>query len=277
MLDLTTRKPLSDKIEWVKVSGVAWRGNGFYYSRYPAPEKGKELSSVNENHQVYYHRIGTPQSADELVFGDPKNPQRFHTLQHHRRRALRGSRHLRPRHRQAGQRGVRDGPVEARREVHAADSGHHRRHLQRARERARRAAGLHRQQRAERPRRPHRPGEPGAGELESDPRPEARHHRQRRGGRRQGDRDLHEGCRVEGLRAQPRRRARERDRSAGPRQRQRLRRQHGRQVRSSTTTPRSPIRRRSSATTSRRERARCSARRRFPASTPTSTRPSRCS
>lgn len=80
VLDLTTRKPLADKVEWVKVSGVAWRGNGFYYSRYPAPEKGKELSSINEDHQVYYHRIGTPQSADELVFRDAKNPQRFHLV-----------------------------------------------------------------------------------------------------------------------------------------------------------------------------------------------------
>ncbi|MGQ0735513.1 MAG: prolyl oligopeptidase family serine peptidase [Acidobacteriota bacterium] len=81
VLDLTTRKPLADKIEWVKVSGVAWRGNGFYYSRYPQPAKGKELSSANEDHQVYYHRIGTPQSADTQVYSDPKNPQRFHTLQ----------------------------------------------------------------------------------------------------------------------------------------------------------------------------------------------------
>jgi prolyl oligopeptidase len=81
VLDLTTRKPLKDKIEWVKVSGVAWRGNGFYYSRYPQPAKGTELSSANENHQVFYHRIGTAQSQDELVYDDPKNPQRFHTLQ----------------------------------------------------------------------------------------------------------------------------------------------------------------------------------------------------
>lgn len=80
VMDLGTRKVLSDKVEWVKVSSIAWRGNGFYYSRYPQPAKGKELSSINENHQVYYHRIGTPQSADELVFSDPKNPQRFHTL-----------------------------------------------------------------------------------------------------------------------------------------------------------------------------------------------------
>ena len=81
VLDLTTRKPLADKLEWIKVSSAAWRGNGFYYSRYPQPAKGKELSSANENHQVYYHRIGTPQAKDELVYEDAKNPQRFHTVQ----------------------------------------------------------------------------------------------------------------------------------------------------------------------------------------------------
>jgi prolyl oligopeptidase len=80
VMDLTTRRTLTDRVEWVKASGIAWRGNGFYYSRYPAPAKGKELSSINENHMVYYHRVGTPQSADELVFSDPKNPQRFHFL-----------------------------------------------------------------------------------------------------------------------------------------------------------------------------------------------------
>ena len=80
VLDLSTRKPLADKIEWAKVSNVAWRGDGFYYSRYPAPLPGKELSSSNDNHQVFYHRLGTSQSADELVFEDLKNPQRFHLL-----------------------------------------------------------------------------------------------------------------------------------------------------------------------------------------------------
>jgi len=80
VMDLATKKPFGDHIEWVKVSNIAWRGNGFYYSRYPQPAKGKELSSINEDHMVYYHRIGTPQSADELIFRDEKNPQRFHTL-----------------------------------------------------------------------------------------------------------------------------------------------------------------------------------------------------
>ncbi|MFM8533139.1 MAG: prolyl oligopeptidase family serine peptidase [Acidimicrobiia bacterium] len=81
VLDLATKKSLSDRVEWVKVSSIAWRGNGFYYSRYPQPAKGTERSSINENHMVYFHRIGTPQSADELIYSDPRNPQRFHTLQ----------------------------------------------------------------------------------------------------------------------------------------------------------------------------------------------------
>ncbi len=78
VMEIATKTMLPDKIEWVKVSGASWRGNGFYYSRYPAPAKGRELSSANENHQVYFHKVGTPQSADELVFQDPANPQRFH-------------------------------------------------------------------------------------------------------------------------------------------------------------------------------------------------------
>ena len=80
VMDIATKQTQSDKIEWVKVSGAAWAGDGFFYSRYPAPEKGKELTSKNENHQVYYHKLGTPQSADELVYEDKNNAQRFHTV-----------------------------------------------------------------------------------------------------------------------------------------------------------------------------------------------------
>jgi len=80
VMDLAAKTMLPDKLEWIKVAGAGWRGDGFYYSRYPAPAKGKELSSANENHQVYFHKVGTPQSADELVFQDPANPQRFHNV-----------------------------------------------------------------------------------------------------------------------------------------------------------------------------------------------------
>jgi len=81
VLDLQTLKPLDDKLEWVKVSAVAWAGEGFFYSRYPAPAAGRELSSTNEFHEVWYHRLGTPQSADEKAYADPANAQRFHTVE----------------------------------------------------------------------------------------------------------------------------------------------------------------------------------------------------
>jgi prolyl oligopeptidase len=80
VLDLATRTPLADTLEWVKVSSVAWKDNGFFYSRYPAPEKGHELSVRNEDHRVYFHVVGTPQSADALVYSDPANAQRFHIV-----------------------------------------------------------------------------------------------------------------------------------------------------------------------------------------------------
>ena len=80
VMELATKKTLDDSIEWVKVSGVAWQGDGFYYSRYPAPAKGAEKASINENHQVYFHRIGTPQAQDTSVYQDPANPQRFHRV-----------------------------------------------------------------------------------------------------------------------------------------------------------------------------------------------------
>ena len=60
--------------------GQSWAGNGFYYSRYPAPEKGHELSTKNENHQVWFHKVGTDQAQDELVYEDKANPQRFHNV-----------------------------------------------------------------------------------------------------------------------------------------------------------------------------------------------------
>jgi prolyl oligopeptidase len=77
--DMATGKNLEDKIEWVKVSGSAWAGKGFYYSRYPAPEKNASALSVkNENHQVWFHKVGTTQAEDKLIYEDKNNLQRFH-------------------------------------------------------------------------------------------------------------------------------------------------------------------------------------------------------
>ncbi|MFL5752331.1 MAG: prolyl oligopeptidase family serine peptidase [Bacteroidia bacterium] len=77
IIDITTQKELSDKLEWVKFSGAAWKNDGFYYSRYDAPGKGKEYSNINEFHKVYFHKLGDPQEKDALVFEDRKNPQRY--------------------------------------------------------------------------------------------------------------------------------------------------------------------------------------------------------
>ena len=69
LLDMQTRQPLPDELDWVKVSGVAWAGRGFYYSAYDAPKVGENsLAGKNEYHKVYYHALGTPQSADQLVY-----------------------------------------------------------------------------------------------------------------------------------------------------------------------------------------------------------------
>ncbi len=79
VMETATRQALPDDIRWVKVSGLSWYRDGFYYSRYPVPnDSTKALSGSNENHQVYYHRLGTPQADDQLIYQDPAHPKRFH-------------------------------------------------------------------------------------------------------------------------------------------------------------------------------------------------------
>jgi prolyl oligopeptidase len=78
ILEVETGKMLPDKVEWVKFSGAAWQGDGFYYSRYDAPLKGKELSNRNEYHKVYFHKLGTRQSDDKLIFENPNFPLRIY-------------------------------------------------------------------------------------------------------------------------------------------------------------------------------------------------------
>ncbi|HEV7230270.1 MAG TPA: prolyl oligopeptidase family serine peptidase [Bacteroidia bacterium] len=68
VMEVATQKKLSDELTWVKFGGAAWQGNGFYYSRYDEPKKGKEFSNTNEYQQIYFHRLGEPQSKDELIY-----------------------------------------------------------------------------------------------------------------------------------------------------------------------------------------------------------------
>ncbi len=81
VMDVINGKLLSDHIEWAKFSGAAWHGDGFYYSAYDAPEEGKEFSSMNETHKIYYHKIGTPQKDDILFFQNPAFPKRFYGVE----------------------------------------------------------------------------------------------------------------------------------------------------------------------------------------------------
>jgi len=71
--DVDTVTDLPDELRWVKFSGASWShdGRGFYYSGYDAPKPGEELAALNYDQKLYYHRLGTPQAEDRLVYARP--------------------------------------------------------------------------------------------------------------------------------------------------------------------------------------------------------------
>lgn len=75
VMDVASKKKLSDDLKWIKFSGIAWYKDGFFYSRYPEPAKGQELVSSNEYHKIYYHKVGTEQSQDSLIYEDKSEPK----------------------------------------------------------------------------------------------------------------------------------------------------------------------------------------------------------
>ncbi len=79
VLEIESKKKLDDEIKWVKFSGIAWYQDGFFYSRYPEPKEGDELSGKNKNHKVYYHKIGTPVEQDKVIFENNEEPLRSYT------------------------------------------------------------------------------------------------------------------------------------------------------------------------------------------------------
>jgi prolyl oligopeptidase len=83
IMDVGTGKTLSDTVQWVKFSHLAWAkdGSGFYYSRFAAPAVGAEFQALNENQQIYFHRTGTAQALDRLIYATPETPTRGHTAQ----------------------------------------------------------------------------------------------------------------------------------------------------------------------------------------------------
>ena len=79
LMDVTKGKVLKDEIKWAKFTGIAWVGNtGFLYSRFPEPKEGQAFQQLNTNQAVYFHAIGTPQSADQLVYATPHHPELGH-------------------------------------------------------------------------------------------------------------------------------------------------------------------------------------------------------
>jgi len=79
VMEAGSKKLLKDKIEWTKFGGASWNGDdGFYYSGYDKPDEQSKLSKQNQFHKVFYHKLGTDQSTDQLVFEDKAHPLRFH-------------------------------------------------------------------------------------------------------------------------------------------------------------------------------------------------------
>ena len=78
--DMNTLELLPDHIEWAKFTGASWYKDGFFYAAYDRPEAGKEFSNVNENHKIYYHKLGTSQDQDELFYHNPAQPRYFHQV-----------------------------------------------------------------------------------------------------------------------------------------------------------------------------------------------------
>jgi prolyl oligopeptidase len=79
IMDTATGQLLAEKLEWLKFTGFAWKGEeGFYYSRYPEPNEETRLSGQNRFHTVYYHKVGDPQIFDSVIYEDSNHPLRYH-------------------------------------------------------------------------------------------------------------------------------------------------------------------------------------------------------
>ena len=77
IMEIATNRVLEEELKWVKFSGAEWTpdSRGFFYARYPQPEEGAAFTSLNTNMKVYYHRVGTLQSSDVLVYERPDHPE----------------------------------------------------------------------------------------------------------------------------------------------------------------------------------------------------------
>ncbi|WP_083005153.1 prolyl oligopeptidase family serine peptidase [Halomonas sp. GT] len=81
VMDTSTKEILDDSVEWARFTTIAWHpnGSGFYYSRFPEPASDADFSASVEGHAVYFHRIGTPQSEDQIVHAPTTDRPLLHT------------------------------------------------------------------------------------------------------------------------------------------------------------------------------------------------------
>lgn len=79
--DIESKKDLEDIIKYVKFGGTEWYGDGFFYSSFPQPSKEEEMTALNKNQSVFYHRLGEPQEKDILIFEDKGHPLRYHSVE----------------------------------------------------------------------------------------------------------------------------------------------------------------------------------------------------
>ncbi|MEP7350726.1 MAG: prolyl oligopeptidase family serine peptidase [Sphingorhabdus sp.] len=81
VLDTKTGAVLPDEIKWAKFTGISWVGDGFLYSRFAEPKEGAAFQQLNYNQTVYFHKIGTPQSEDQVVYATPDRPELGHSAE----------------------------------------------------------------------------------------------------------------------------------------------------------------------------------------------------
>lgn len=82
VLDVNTGKVLGDEVKWARFTSIEWAkdGSGFFYARFPEPQQGAASQASVENHAVYFHALGTPQTQDRLVYATPDQPTTVHSF-----------------------------------------------------------------------------------------------------------------------------------------------------------------------------------------------------
>jgi prolyl oligopeptidase len=82
VLDVATGKDLEDEVKWARFTSIAWvkDGSGFFYARYPEPKQGEESQASVTNHTIYFHKLGTPQSQDRLLYATPNQPNSLNSI-----------------------------------------------------------------------------------------------------------------------------------------------------------------------------------------------------